>query len=82
MAVAVVGGALTKAQAARVYAVSARIVSRWIERFEQDGRAMADRSSRPKNSPRQRGQVLSERIVALRRQRLTGKHNRLDFRSL
>jgi transposase len=40
MAVAVAGGALTKAQAARVYA-AAKIVSRWIERFEQDGCAMA-----------------------------------------
>ncbi|UIK09012.1 IS481 family transposase [Neorhizobium galegae] len=75
MAVAVLRGALTKAQAACVYAVSPKIVSRWIERFEQGGRAkMADRSSRPQNSPRQTDEVLSDRIVALRRQRLTGKH--------
>lgn len=75
MAVAVLGGALTKAQAARVYAVSPKIVSRWVKRFKQDGRAaMADRSSRPKHSPRQTDMVLSERIAALRRQRLTGKH--------
>ncbi|NLS16102.1 IS481 family transposase [Rhizobium sp. P40RR-XXII] len=75
MASAVVGGRLSQAQAARVYAVSPKIVSRWIERFEQGGRAkMADHSSRPKNSPRQTDQVLSDRIVALRRQRLTGKH--------
>jgi transposase len=52
MAVAVLGGALTKAQAARVYAVSHKIVSRWVERFKQGGRAkMADRSSRPKTAP-------------------------------
>lgn len=75
MAVAVLGGVLTKAQAARVYGVCAKIVSRWVERFQQDGRAaMADRSSRPRTSPRQTGQALSERIAALRRQRLTGKH--------
>lgn len=75
MAIAVLGGALTKAQAARVYGVCAKIVSRWVERFRQDGRAaMAGRSSRPRNSPRQTDQALSERIVALRCQRLTGKH--------
>ena len=75
MAIAVLGGALTKAQAVRVYGVCAKIVSRWVERFRQDGRAaMAGRSSRPRNSPRQTDQALSERIVALRCQRLTDKH--------
>lgn len=79
MAVAVLAGALTKAQAARVYAVSPKIVSRWIDRFKQGGRAaMADRSSRPHTSPRQTDAVLSERIAALRRQRLTGKHIALE----
>ena len=75
MAVAVLDGRLTKAQAACVYGVSRKIVSRWVERFEQGGRAaMTDRSSRPKNSPRRTDAILSERIAELRRQRLTGKH--------
>lgn len=75
MALAVAEGQVSKAQAARLYGVSPKIVSRWLERFRAQGRAgMADRSSRPKISPRQTGQSLAERIVALRRQRLTGKH--------
>jgi len=75
MALAVAKGQLSKTQAARLYGVSSKIVSRWVERFKAQGRAgMADRSSRPKISPRQTGQSLAERIVALRRQRLTGKH--------
>ncbi|UED31225.1 IS481 family transposase [Rhizobium ruizarguesonis] len=75
MALAVAKGQVSKAQASRLYGVSSKIVSRWVERFRAQGRAgMADRSSRPKISPRQTGQSLAERIVALRRQRLTGKH--------
>lgn len=75
MALAVAKGQVSKAQAARLYGVSSKIVSRWVERFRAQGRAgMADRSSRPKISPRQTGQSLAERIVALRRQRRTGKH--------
>lgn len=67
MAVAVIDGALTKAQAARVYAVCPKIVPRWVKRFKQGGRAaMTDRSSRPNKSPRQTDAVLSDRIVALR----------------
>lgn len=75
MAVAVLGGALTKAEAARVYGVSLKIVSRWVERLRQGERAaMADRSSRPQNSPRQTDQSLATRIITLRRLRLNGKH--------
>ncbi len=35
MAIAVLSGKLTKTQAARAYAVCAKIVSRWVKRFEQ-----------------------------------------------
>ncbi|CCV08276.1 hypothetical protein MESS2_730172 [Mesorhizobium metallidurans STM 2683] len=35
---------------------------------------MADRSSRPRRNPNATGQAVTERIVALRRQRFTGKH--------
>ncbi len=38
MAVAVLDGTLTKAQAACVYAVSRKIVRRWVERFRKGGR--------------------------------------------
>ncbi len=54
MALAVISGRLSRARAARVYGVSARIVSRWTEPFTADGRdAMQDRSSRPKVIPKQ-----------------------------
>lgn len=75
MAVAVLSGTLTKTQAARIHAVSHKVVSRWVSRFRQGGRAaMADRSSRPKSSPQQTDTHLCERIATLRRQRLTGRH--------
>lgn len=75
MALAVLDGGLTKAQAARVYGVTSKIVSRWVERHKTGGRAaMMDRSSRPKVIPRQIAQALAEWIIALRRKRLTGKH--------
>ncbi|EHH13542.1 putative insertion sequence transposase protein [Mesorhizobium amorphae CCNWGS0123] len=55
--------------------MSAKIVARWVERFKADGRAgMADRSSRPRKLYRPTEAATVERIVALRRQRLTGKH--------
>lgn len=74
-AIAVLSGALTKAQVALVYAISRKIASRWVERFRKGGRAaMADRSSRPGNSPRQTDAVLATHIAALGRQRLTGRH--------
>jgi len=75
MAVAVISGQLSQAQAARVYGVAPKIVSRWTERFKAAGRdGMVDRSSRPKTSPRQTDPALGERIIGLRRQRRTGKH--------
>jgi transposase InsO family protein len=55
--------------------VSAKIVARWVERYKAEGRAgMADHSSRPNVMPGMTEQAVAERIVALRRQRLTGKH--------
>ena len=75
MALAVIEGQLSQAQAARIYGVLAKIVLRWVERYKVDGRdGMTDRSSRPKISPRQTHNDLAERIIALRRKRLTGKH--------
>src|SRR5687768_2228303 len=75
MAVAVIGGRLSLARAARIYGVSPKIVSRWVARFKTMGRSgMTDRSSRPKSIPRQTDETLVQRIITLRRQRLTGKH--------
>lgn len=75
MALCVIEGRLSKAQAARVYGVSAKIVARWVERYKAEGRAgMADRSSRPRYSPNAVDQAIIDRIIALRRQRWTGQH--------
>jgi transposase len=71
----VVEGRLSKAHAARTYGVTAKVVARWVERFRTEGRAgMVDRSSRPKTSPKRTEAAVADAIVALRRQRLTGKH--------
>jgi len=57
-------GRLFKAEAAQVYGVSAKIVARWIERYQCDGRAgMADRSLRPGRMPRQTGRIVVERTA-------------------
>ncbi len=75
MALSIIEGRLSKADAARRYGVSAKIVARWVERYKAEGRAgMVDRSSRPHAMPGMTEQVVAERIVALRRRRLTGKH--------
>jgi transposase InsO family protein len=75
MALSVIEGALSQAHAARVYGVSAKIVARWVERYKVEGRAgMVDRSSRPSHMPQATAASIAERIVALRRQRWTGKH--------
>ncbi len=79
MALSVIEGRLSKAHAARKYGVSAKIVARWVKRFEVEGRAgMADRSSRPRGMPGMTDQAVAERIVALRRQRWTGRHIALE----
>lgn len=75
MARAVVEGRLSKADAARVYGVTVKVVGRWVARFRCEGRAgMADRSSRPKRSPAQTPAAVADAIATLRRRRLTGKH--------
>jgi transposase InsO family protein len=59
---------------ARAAGVSLKTVHKWIARFAAEGMAgLADRSSRPRrlHRPTPAGQV--EQIIALRRQRLSGK---------
>ncbi len=66
MAVAVLYGRLSKAQAADRYGVCAKIVSRWVERFRVGGsEAMRDRSSRPRRSPRLTVPALALRVTEL-----------------
>ena len=75
MAVAVLSGGLSKAQAARQFGVCVKIVTRWTGRFRAEGRAgMQDRSSRPRLIPAQTAEALAERIITHRRQRLCGRH--------
>jgi transposase InsO family protein len=75
MALSVIECAFSKAHAARVYGVSAKIVARWVERYKSEGRSgMIDRSSRPAHMPQATAALIAERITALRRQRWTGKH--------
>ena len=79
MALSVIEGRLSKANAARTYGVSGKIVARWVERFRAEGRAgMADRSSRPMAMPGMTDPAVAERIVVLRRQRWTGRHIALE----
>lgn len=75
MALAVIEGGFSKANAARTYGVSAKIVARWVERYKAQGsKGMADRSSRPTVMASMTEQAVADRIAALRRRRLTGKH--------
>jgi transposase InsO family protein len=75
MALSVIEGGSSKAHAAHMYGVTPKVVARWVERYKVEGAAgMADRSSRPARSPKTTQAALAERIVALRRRRLTGKH--------
>ncbi len=75
MALSIIEGSFSKAHVARIYGVSPKIVSRWVARYKSEGSTgMADRSSRPNVMPDLTSQAVAERIVALRRLRLTGKH--------
>lgn len=75
MARHVIAGQITQAQAAGRYGVSAKVVSRWVRRFKDYGPdGMVDRSSRPNRLHNPTPLTVVERIIELRRQRLTGKH--------
>ncbi len=79
MAQSVIAGTLSQAQATVRYAVTAKIVKRWVERYQAEGHAgMVDRPSRPHVMPGLTEQAVAERIVALRRQRWTGQHTAHD----
>lgn len=75
MAFAVIMGRLTRAAASQAFGVTVKIVRRWEDRYRVHGRAgMVDRSSRPTLSPRRTQAAVVEQVIALRRQRLTGRH--------
>jgi transposase InsO family protein len=61
-------------QAAAAAHVSVRTVAKWLRRFRQEGlMGLEDRSSRPVHSPQGTAASLRNRVLALRRQRLTGR---------
>jgi len=67
-------------QVAAALGVSARTVHKWLGRFRIEGKAgLADRSSRPRRLHRPTPAKTIEAIIALRRQRLTGKHIALQL---
>jgi transposase InsO family protein len=60
----------TRKAAAAAFRVSAKTVTKWILRFQQEGRAgLRDRSSRPHRSPRRVIETLQQRVIELRRER-------------
>lgn len=62
MALMVIEGSLSQAQAALKFAVTAKVVKQWVERYKAEDRAgMIDRSSRPKRSPHRPLQRLPRR---------------------
>ncbi len=57
---------------ARAFGVDPKVVSGWVQRFEQAGYAgLQDRSSRPHKQPRRTPRRIQRQIEALRRQRWT-----------
>jgi transposase InsO family protein len=65
----------TPEAAARAAGVCPRTVYKWVARFKAEGAAgLADRSSRPRRLRRPTSLDCGNEIIALRRQRLCGKH--------
>ena len=75
MAKSVLAGEMSRPEAARSFGVAPKTVSKWVGRFRDFGPAgMPDRSSRPRRMRRPTPGHVVERIVHLRRHRLTGAH--------
>lgn len=71
----VLEGGQSIAQVAKAFHVCAKTARKWTERFRQAGaEGMADRSSRPRRLRKPTPQAAIDEIIALRRQRFTGKH--------
>jgi transposase-like protein len=72
---AILEGGQTPQAAARAAGVCPRTVRKWLDRFRAEGRAgLADRSSRPKRLRQPTSPAVVDRVIALRRQRLPGRH--------
>lgn len=64
---------VTLRSAAARFSVSAKTAAKWVARYRQFGAAgLADRSSRPRCSPRQTNSLLVEKVLALRRGHMPG----------
>ena len=73
MAKSVLAGEMNRREAARSFGVTAGTVAKWVGRFRDLGPAgCADRSSRPRRMSRLTPGHVVERVVSLRRHRLTG----------
>lgn len=69
----------TPQAAARAVGVCPRTARKWLKRYHDEGPAgLQDRSSRPLKLHNPTPQDIVQRIVELRRQRLTGKHIALE----
>ena len=69
---AVVDCGMSKAVAARQFNTTVKTVSKWVDRFRQDGvEGLRDRSSRPLSSPDQIPLATCDAAESLRRQRCT-----------
>lgn len=67
-------------QVANAFGISIKTALKWVGRFKAEGLAgLADRSSRPHQLNRPTPDRTIEAIIALRRQRFTGKHIALEL---
>jgi len=72
-------GGQSPGAAARAEGVCPRTARKWLSRYKAEGAAgLQDRSSRPKKLRRPTATKIVNRIIALRRQRWTGKHIACD----
>lgn len=68
-------GSLTRFEAAHGYGVSLRTVDKWLKRYRDEGQSgMADRTSRPRVSPKRTTHGVERAIFMLRRRRQCGTH--------
>jgi len=73
--VGMIAGGMTFSRAGAFCGCSAKTAAKWWRRFEREGRdGLLDRTSRPHSLRSPTPEAVTEKIVTLRRQRLTGAH--------